>query len=202
MQENWDSKKILRKEINGKIAEEVAPFRAQQGGFADIVTTINKGNKSLKNLPEPRTVEEAESFLGNASNIVKAIEYGIELLHTQRVYRINQLLADARNVLDPSSLDKCDLCISNCAEVLELDPNNDKAMKLKIEAESRLVPTVRVIVKVDGREVKGAKFTFGGKTYTDLRWGKLTAGSMLLGGDACVEYTENDKRYICKLNDC
>ena len=93
-------------------------------------------------------------------------------------------------------------CIAECDKVLGWDASNDEAKNLKKEAESHLVPTAKVIVKVSGSPLKdGETVKIGNSSWTTpVVWGeKSIKEGARYGGD--VSYERNGKRYLGRLED-
>ena len=89
-------------------------------------------------------------------------------------------------------------CIAEADKVLGMDADNEAAVKLKKDAESHLVPTLRVVAKIDGGEVLGARVDAGGKTYaTPFVW-KLEDGGRY--GPYKVSYESGGRLYYGTFN--
>ena len=182
---------LIRSAIASKM-DEVKPFRSMPGDFSDIITMIDDDWKRLKELPEPKSKEDAKSQPGNASDIAKAIDERIKSLDMRRTFYINQSLENARKIKDSSLQDKWERCIAECDKVLGWDAANDEANKLKADAEGHLVPSATIVAKIGSRVVADAKIEHQGKKY-GLTFSNLRGRNTL--GPYRVVYDENGKHY-------
>ena len=109
----------------------------------------------------------------------------------ERKARIDTHLGTAKKSMAAS---KWQQCVEACDTVLGWDADNAEAKRLKAEAERHLVPVVRVVAKIGGREVPGANLNDGKKIYKmPLEW-TLEGGKTY--GPYKVSYENGGKWYF------
>ena len=122
----------------------------------------------------------------------------------ERERQDRELQAKIRTALESAreyaSGGKWQQCVGECDTVLGWDNANVEAKRLKAEAESNLVPTAKVVVKVNGTELKDGETVRIGPTEwkTPIVWGSksITEGKTY-GGE--VVYEKEDKKYVGRL---
>ena len=90
-------------------------------------------------------------------------------------------------------------CIDECNIVLGWDATNADAKKMKAEAKSQLVPSVKIVATLDGREVSGAKLDDGTRMHVMPICWTLEDGKRY--GPYEVSYESGGLRYVGMLKD-
>ena len=178
-----DGAKATEAEIARVVDPELKRFKADDYardlfGAGDRLRI--EGNAALANGDFPtakRKLDEAKAKLSDAAVNAKK-------------FCIDTHLNAAKKWLAAS---KWQQCVEECDTVLGWDSDNAEAKKIKAEAESQLVPMAKVVAKIDGREVPGAKLNDGTKIHaTPINW-KLEDGKKY--GPYNVTYESGGKRY-------
>ena len=185
-----DEAKQIEAEIVRGIVPELERFKA--GEYAPVTfgngDRLRKdGNAALANgdFPEARAkLEDAKKRLADA--VAEAKRFCVDThLKTAKTW---------------GAAAKWQQCVEECDTILGWDAANPEAKKLKAEAESHLVPTAKVVVKVNGTELKDGETVRIGPTEwkTPIVWGaKNIKEGKTYGGE--VVYEKDGKTYVGRL---
>ncbi len=193
----------IRRRVKTIIETTIKPYRVHSKCFGEILAEIDKQHESLKNLQDPKTISEARKFTSDAENASDEIENKcIRKLEERLKFCVSEEIRSAKEFFEKSERGEGDYwneAIAAADRALALESSNDEAKKLKKDAESHLVPTLRVVSEIGGSEISGAKVKAGDESFTTPFVWKLKEGSRY--GPYKVSYESGGKRYYGTLDE-
>jgi len=193
----------------------------------------NKGNRDVAKAVEGAIVRDIvpELVRFNASDCVGSIYGEGEKLRREgnaalsngdfqtarvKLYSAKEKLSKAAAAAKKSCIDKhfrlaekhyrdslWEECTNECGMVLGWDSSNEKAKRLKEDAENRLVPSAEIVIFVEGDKVplgSGETVKIGNKPCTTpIKWGEDDIKKGMPYGSRRVSYERGGRRYSGKL---
>ena len=157
-------------------AEEVVPARLAEGRQLQT--------EARKLLADGAFESAAQTFGGAKAKLVETVA-------AAKAFQLKLALDEGRTYAGAAQWEKA---LAAAERALAWEAASEDARKLKSEAESHLSPSLKFVVKVEGREVEGAQVTIDGKIYTSpVELKKLEKGSRLASLSA--SYEAAGKRY-------
>jgi len=179
-----DAAKTAEREIDALLTGDITTFKAERyaaKSLGDGKSIQAKGKEAFGN----GDFAEAGRLLGEAK-----AKFAAAAKEAKSFY-IGTTLESAREYVKGA---KWQDCIAVCEKVLGWDSSNAEAKRLKGEAQSHLVPSLRLVAKIDGREVDGAKVRIDEKDCsTPVKWDKLNDGTKI--GPYKVAYESGGRQY-------
>ena len=157
-------------------ADEVNASELLPGGYKTAQTTQNAALGALKQ----KRFDECKEKIQEAESLFVS-------LHTDVINAVLDIAEGHKNN------ERWEQCKQEADRVIEWDADNAKAKELKNEALRHLVPSLKVIVTIDGEEVRGAKLNDGQKDYILPTIFKLKQGKKY--GPYKIVYERGGKSY-------
>ena len=178
-----DAAKATEDEIKNLLAGDIATFKVERyapnpcGEGANLRT---QGQAAFKK----GDFGEAEKLLNGAKAKFA------EAAHEAKAFFVKTTLQSAQTYFEA---EKWQDCLTEADKVLGWEAGNAVAAKLKKDAESHLIPSLRVVAQIDGAEVSGVKVEVGDESFTTPFVWKLKEGSRY--GPYALSYESGGKCY-------